>query len=312
MDQFKNTNIPENFNDEVNMREIFQILIMARWFILALTAFTGLATLAYSLYLPNIYESEVLLSPNENSNKSSFIENYSSLANLAGVNLPKESIDSNSIKAIKKIESLSFFESNILPNIFLPNLMAYKSWNSKTNENKYNKNIYDATLKKWVRKYKHPQKLIPSSQEAFDIFNKQHLRISEDNSGNFITIKVRHKSAIIAQLWASLLIEEINSFYRQKDKKEAEKAVNYLNYQISKTNLNETKIVLAALLQKEIQKLTLIEANYYYVYEYIDPPVVMEKKSEPNRLVIFIVAILFGLTVSIVIVFVRHYSRENF
>ena len=49
------------------------------------------------------------------------------------------------------------------------------------------------------------------------------------------------------------------------------------------TGLSEIKQVLAQLLQEETKKLTLIEANQFYVFDYIDPPAVMEQKSEPNR-----------------------------
>ena len=61
------------------------------------------------------------------------------------------------------------------------------------------------------------------------------------------------------------MIKEINNFYRQKDKFESEKAVIYLNDQMSKTRLSEMIQVIAELLQQEIQKLTLIEANEAYV-----------------------------------------------
>ena len=63
---------------------------------------------------------------------------------------------------------------------------------------------------------------------------------------------------------------------------------------LAETNLVEIKEVLATLLQQETKKLTLIEANEYYVYEFIDPPAVMEKKSQPQRALICILAALFG------------------
>ena len=104
-----------------------------------------------------------------------------------------------------------------------------------------------------------------------------------------------------------MVVNEVNDFYRQKDKLESEKAVSYLNQQISLASLSEIKEVLAQLLQEETQKLTLIEANNYYVFDYIDPPAVMEKKSEPRRALICIFSALLGGILSFVIVFIRHY-----
>ena len=99
----------------------------------------------------------------------------------------------------------------------------------------------------------------------------------------------------------------INSFYREKDKTEAEKAVNYLNNQIRKTNLAEIKEVIANLLQQETQKLTLIEASEAYVFDYIDPPAVMEKKIAPTRSKICIIGALLGGIFGVLIVLLRHY-----
>jgi LPS O-antigen subunit length determinant protein (WzzB/FepE family) len=97
-------------------------------------------------------------------------------------------------------------------------------------------------------------------------------------------------------------------FYRQKDKSESEKAVSYLNQQISMTGLSEIKQVLAQLLQEETKKLSLIEANQHYVFDYIDPPAVMEIKSEPKRVLICILGALLGGMLSIVLVLIRHYA----
>ena len=104
-----------------------------------------------------------------------------------------------------------------------------------------------------------------------------------------------------------MLIEEINGFYRKKDKDKAEKALSYLTNQISQTNLSEIKQVIALLMQKETQKLTLIEANEFYVFEYIDPPAIMEQKSEPSRSSIVILAALLGILMGVVVVLGKHY-----
>ena len=105
-----------------------------------------------------------------------------------------------------------------------------------------------------------------------------------------------------------MVINEVNAFYRQQDKSESEKAVSYLNQKISITGLSEIKEVLAQLLQEETKKLTLIEANQSYVFDYIDPPAVMEEKSEPKRSLICILSRSIGWMLSILLVLIRHYA----
>ena len=159
----------------------------------------------------------------------------------------------------------------------------------------------------WVRDYSGIQSQIPSAQESFDVFLQDHLSVSQDQETGFVTISIKHQSPYVAQSWTELIVKELNNFYRVKDKAEAQAAVDYLNTQIAQTNFTETKIVIAELLQKKTQQLTLIEVSDFYVFDYIDPPAVMEKKAEPKRAVIFIICSFIGLISAIFIVLARKY-----
>ena len=300
---------PNDFDDEIDLRELFYVLLEGKWIIVSLTAFVSIIGVIYSLLLPNIYESKAMLVPvNSSSGISGALGSYSGLAGLAGISLPSGGDEGNSAKAIQKISSLSFFENNILPNIHLPDLMAVKSWNSKTNTLTFDDSIYDTNSNTWIRDFSYPQQQIPSAQESFEVFKTAHLSLSEDKKSGFITLAIKHQSPFIAKQWVELVINEVNAFYRQKDKSESEKAVSYLNQQISITGLSEIKQVIAQLLQEETKKLTLIEANQYYVFDYIDPPAVMEKKSEPKRALICILSALLGGMLSVLLVLIRHYA----
>ena len=308
MQEAHNNKHSNDFDDEIDLRELFYVLLKGKWIIVSLTAFVSIVGVIYSLYLPNIYESKALLVPaNSSSGISGALQSYSGLAGLAGISLPSGGDKGNSAKAIQKINSLSFFENNILTNIYLPDLMAFKSWNSKTNTLTFDDSIYDTNSNTWIRDYSYPQQQIPSAQESFEVF-KQHLSLSEDTKTGFITLSIKYQSPFIAKQWVELVVNEVNTFYRQKDKSESEKAVSYLNQQISITGLSEIKEVIAQLLQEETKKLTLIEANQYYVFDYIDPPAVMEQKSGPKRALICILSVLLGGMLSIVLVLIRHYA----
>tara|TARA_Y100000748_G_C15495826_1_gene488212 strand:+ start:475 stop:1398 length:924 start_codon:yes stop_codon:yes gene_type:complete len=289
----------EDFEDEIDFVELFKVLWDGKWIIIFLTTFVSIVGVIYSLSLPNIYTSKALLVPvNSSSSIPGALRGYAGLAGLAGISTPTGGDEGNSAKALEKITSLSFFENNILPNIFLPDLMAVKSWNFKTNKLTYDESIYISESKTWVQ--------MPSAQKSFRSFSS-HLSFNEDTKSGFISLSIKHQSPFIAKEWAELVIDEVNAFYRQKDKLESEKAVSYLNQQISITSLSEIKQVLAQLLQEETQKLTLIEANEAFVFDYIDPPAVMEYKSEPVRSFISIISAIFGGLFSIILVFIRHY-----
>jgi len=300
-------NSQDNFDDIIDLREIFNHLWQQKWIIASITSVITIVGLLYSLFLPNIYQSTAILSQVDPGN--SMVRSLRNLPglSLAGITSSSASDESNSVNAFKKLGTLSFFENNILPNIFLPDLMALDSWSSRTNTLNYDDSLYDTQTQKWVRKFSNPSQQIPTAQESFREFKNEHFAISEDKKTGIITLSIKHKSPYVAQKWTELMISEINAFYREKDKSESEKAVNYLNYQIALTNFSEVKEAISRLLQEETKKLALVEAKEFYVFEYIDPPAVMEKKSEPQRAIICMLSALLGGMLSIAYVLIRKF-----
>ncbi len=298
-------------SSDINLIELANILLQGKSIIIFMTIFLSVASVLYSISLPNIYQSKALLaSVNTSSGAAGALKGYSGLASLTGISIPSDSSEGNSLKALEKIKSLSFFEDNVLPNIFLPDLMAIKSGNLFTKSLAYDEDIYDLKTKTWIDDSNNIKNNIPSAQESFTAFQK-HLSISEDTNTGFINIAIQHQSPQIAKQWTELLIDEINNFYRLRDKSEAERKVSYLNEQIAMTNLSEIKQVIAELLQQETQKLTLIEANQFYVFEYIDPPAIMEKKIAPKRSQICIMGAILGFIFGILVVIVRNYLNKK-
>ena len=51
------------FDDEIDLRELFGVLWAGKGIITAITAFAAALSVAYALFLPNIYESKALLAP---------------------------------------------------------------------------------------------------------------------------------------------------------------------------------------------------------------------------------------------------------
>ena len=53
---------PNDFDDEIDLRELFYVLLKGKWIIVSVTTFASFIGIIYSLLLPNIYESKALLS----------------------------------------------------------------------------------------------------------------------------------------------------------------------------------------------------------------------------------------------------------
>ena len=296
-------------NDQSTSELSLEQLLLELWHaksLIAISMLIGLLTcLLYSINLSNIYKSEALLAPVQKSSQiNGYLQGISGIAGLTGVGTMAQTGDNPTSEAIEKVKSLSFFKEQIMPNIFLPDLLAADFWDSKSSKLFYKKNIYSEN--KWING-KGGQ---PTAQESFKKFREQ-MRINQDSSTGFVKITIEHQSPVVAQQWTEILVEQLNMLQRSNAKLEAEAAIDYLNFQMSKTNYAEIKLALSELIKNEIQKLTLIEAKKEYVFKYIDPPVVEEQKIKPKRTLLTIMGALVGALLGVLFVFIRNYFKTN-
>lgn len=300
----KSTNLHHNneLGDEIDIKSLLKLILINKGLIIASTFTFAIIALIYSLTLSNIYQSTALLSPvGEQSSSNQSFNNIGGLASLAGINI-SSSAGGTSTKAITKITTLSFFEENILPNIFLPDLMAVKTWDEKSNSIIYRDSLYSVQTGKWNE--------IPHPQESYKAF-KNKIQVSQDYDTKFLTISIKHESPYIAKEWIELVVNQINDSFRAKHKREAESAMKFLNSQIALTSYSEIKQVVAEILKQKMQQLTLIEANKYYVFSYLDHPAVARNKTEPSRTSICILGTLLGFMLGVLIVLFRSYFKED-
>lgn len=298
-----------NDSDEIDLRRLFEILWEGKYIIVGFTVIFSIIAVLYSLSLPNLYQSSALLSPVSKNSSNQSLQGIGGIASLAGIDI-NQSVGGKEATALKKLNTLSFFSESIYPFIYLPDLMAIESWNPENNTIIYKNNLYNHKTKEWVRTAKYPKSQVPSPQESFKIF-KKHFNVSSDNNTGFVVIKVKHQSPFLAKEWTQLIVNQINVFFRDKDKREAQAAMNFLNSQIAQTTHTEIKQVIASLLQQNMQQMTLIEANKSYVFSYLDPPKIMEEKIEPIRSSISILGAVIGLFLGAIFVIVRQYFRKT-
>lgn len=302
MNSSSNLNNESKSNDEIDIKNLLKIIFDGRQIIIALTALFSVIAVIYSLSLPNIYKSSALLSPvGDNASTNQSLNNIGSLAGLAGINISSQSVNKTT-KAITKIVTLSFFEDNILPNIFLPDLMAAIDWDEKSNTVIYEEGLFDTKAQKWT--------IIPSSQKSFKEFMKV-IELSQDSSTGFVSLSFKHYSPYVAKEWTELVVDQINDSFRTLDKLEAQASMNYLNAQMAQTSYSEIKEVIAQILKQKMQQLSLIEANEFYVFSYLDSPAVEEEKVAPTRSKISIFGAVLGLLLGILFVIARDYLNLN-
>ena len=300
----------KNFDERLDLFELYKILWSGRFIIISLTFSTGLLALIYSLLIPNIYTSTAVLAPqNSNESFSSKLSQFSSIAAIGGINLPSENA-TMSQEAMKRIKSFSFFSQYFLPEIELENIMAAESWDAKSNVIIYDKRKYDVKKNIWVRKVKFPKKVIPSNQEAYEEY-QDILKIFEDKDTSFVNLSIDHVSPLIARQWVEIIVENINLSMQNQDRNNAESSIDFLNDYSKSTNLQSVQDAISNLLEIEMQTLMVTSSNDFYVYEVIDYPIVPEVESYPNRILILIMGTMFGFLIGLTIILFRYYGKKS-
>jgi uncharacterized protein involved in exopolysaccharide biosynthesis len=296
----------QHASDEIDLRELFAVIWQGKRIIIAFTIVCAVASVFYSLRLPNIYKSEALLAPASDSSSLKVPGQLGGLAALAGVNLGGGS-DKTSL-ALEVIRSREFIGRFVEKHDLLVPIMAATGWKRENNSLVINADMYDPGTKQWIRKVSAPLQSKPSLLESYDRFMK-FFSISQDKSSGMIRLSVEHYSPFLAQEWASLLVKDINEEMRNRELVEAQKSINYLNQQIAQTNIADIQTMLFSLIEEQTKTIMLANVREEYVFETVDRAIVAEKKSKPSRALICIMAVMLGGFLSMLLVLVRHYFK---
>ncbi len=303
---------PQSRDDEIDLRELFKALWRGKWIIIVTTFIFAIGSVIYALSLPNIYKADTLLAPSESSNGGGLAKmagQLGGLAALAGVNL--NSADASQVDlAVQVMKSRQFINRFIRTHNLLVPLMAAKDWDSKNDKLILDQEIYNKEEDKWLREPQGLREAKPTQQEAYEVFIKQHLQVSQDKETGLYTISVKHYSPFIAKQWVMLLVEDINKVMRERTISETSKNLLYLNTQLEKTSLTDMQSTFYKLIEEQTKSLMLAEVQEEFVFKVVDPAVTPELKYAPKRAFICLLGTLFGGFIGVVISLLRYFLSK--
>ncbi len=306
MNESKQTQSPDSYDDEIDLRELFSVLWAGKWLIGGITFAAAVISVIVALLLPNIYRAEALLAPNQGEaagGLAALAGQYAGLASLAGLNLGSGSSD-NTALGLEILKSRKFVSEFIERHELLVPLMAADGWDAESGELKIDSAIYDVSANKWVREARPPKNTIPSLQEAYKEFSEQVLSIVQDRQTGFVTVSVEHYSPVVAKQWVDWLVEDINSTIMQQDVEEAEQAIEYLKKQIQATSLAGMQSVFFRLIEEQTKTVMLAKVSDEYLLKTLDPAVAPEEKAKPFRALIVILSTMLGGIIAIILAMV--------
>lgn len=305
----------DNAGDEIDLRELWNVVWAGKWLISIVTLFFALASTILAINLPDEYKSTAVLAPASTSSASQLGKlagQFGGLASLAGINLGDVGVEDKTLIAIELTKSWGFLEKFIYDNKIEVEVFAVNRWNRKNNELEVNRNVYDPENEKWIRDFDpdEGESAAPTSWELFEEF-EDRVEITQDSSSGLVRLSIEYYSPEIAKQWVDKLVIAINSDIKLKDKLDATNSIEYLKRQINETKVTGMQTVFYQLIEEQTKTLMLTEISDEYVLKTIIEAKIPEEPSKPKKFFIIILGMTLGLIVSCAYLLCRYYRNQS-
>ena len=306
-----NAQMNDQYDDEIDLRELFTVLWAGKIKIIVVTAVFAMASVIYALSVPNQYKATALLAPAQSSGSglSGALGQLGGLASLAGVSIGGgESSEAQIAQEIMK--SWNFIEGFIADNDLAVELFAAEGWSKGSNELQISNDIYDTQNKQWLIEDEAGVAGPPSSWDLFKAFSER-LAVSEDKKSGLVSVSIEYYSPQIAKQWLDMYVSAVNAHMQKRKVAEVTNNINYLQAQIEKTSIAEMREVFYTIIEEQTKNKMVAEASPEYAFVAVSPSMVPEEKSQPKRALICILGTLLGGMLSVLLVLIMHYTRKS-
>jgi uncharacterized protein involved in exopolysaccharide biosynthesis len=284
-------------DDGLNLFELGALLWANRRIVIVTTAVIVGLSLIYVSVARNWYRAEVLMKLADQKQNQGLLGGLSGgglggLASLAGIEIGGENKSAEALAVLRSREFAEAFikDLNLLPVFF------YRDW--------------DASAKRWRSSEIDKQ---PDIRDGIKYFEKAILTVKEDKKTGLITLSVDWTDPATAAAWADLLVERANDRMRQRAIADSEGSVRYLKQELAAATVLALQQSIARVLEIDLQKLALANADKEYAFRVIDHAQVPKRKwvEHPHRVLIVLGAFFLGVMGSGAFVMARDGVRRR-
>ena len=243
----------EQYDDEIDLRELFSVLWAGKKLIVGITAIFALVAVFYALSIPNQYRATAIVSPAQDGGGglSGALGQLGGLASLAGVSIGAgESSEAQVAQEIMR--SRGFIEEFISENNLAVEVFAAKGWDMASNQLDIDSDLYDVGSSQWVRDIPKGKVLVPSGWELFKKFSEM-FSVSDDKKTGMVSISVEYFSPQLAKEWVDRLVIGINQHMQSRKLEKVNINIQYLEAQIEKTSIAEMREVFYTIIEEQIK-----------------------------------------------------------
>jgi uncharacterized protein involved in exopolysaccharide biosynthesis len=276
--------------DEVNLRELVQLIWSEKWIIISLTLLVTIGGTAIGVALPKEYDALAVISPVSNNSNGKFAGQSSAvggLASLIGISIGG---DTNKAESIAVLQSEALTERYIREHDLLPVLFP---------------NLWDPVNHRW----RVASDRAPTLWKGNKVFTRIR-DVVEDKKSGLVTVTIRWTDPTTAARWVNDLIKLTNDYLREKAIRESDQHIAYLNQEAAKTDVSQVRAAIYTVLESEIKNVMLARGPGDYALKVIDPAVPPENKAFPKLSIFMLVGFVAGVFLSTLVVFLRHAWRS--
>ncbi len=276
-------------DDEINLLDLFMVLVRRKRLIIGLTFLTGVAAVIISLQMRNVYRSETTIAPRQIEQSGSKALS-GALGGLGGLVASEFGLggggEVDKIEVLLKsrqLVQLVVEKHNLMP------LLFEEKWDSQ-------KKVWNESP-------------APTIQDAYKLIKDGLLKVTRDRKTDVITVSIEHKNPEFARSVVDYYLTELSEGLRAKVLKDAQENMRFLTEQLDKTTDPLLREKIYGMLAKEIEKDTFARAQTYYGFYVLDPPIApdLNKKASPKRAMICILSVVVAFFVAVFLAFFLEY-----
>ena len=277
--------------DGVSLLDYWKVLVKWKYLIIAITLSTVIGSVVGALKSTPIYRAHVLLSPIEEDSEgglSALASRYSGLAAMAGITIPNRGGIKKSDESLAILQSRSFISKFIQDENLMP-LLFEDTWDNEKG--------------KWT------VGSIPTKGMAFSLFSSI-VNMSTDRQTGLVTLTVDWKDSVLVAEWANKLIKKLNFYVKDKRVAEVNKNMEFLQKQLSSTNIAENRAILYDLIESNTKTIMLANVTDEFAFKVLDPAFVPEGRIKPKRKMIVMFGLFIGLGMGVGLAFLLNYVQD--
>lgn len=297
--------------DEIDLRELARTIGRHKKKLIALTLLVTSLSVAWSLSKPNVYRSQAVLVPQEQS-KSSALGGLGALAGMAGVDLGGGEMSPESAYQLY-LNDYSWMRE------FLLQTKLFERINAADADQNYRFALGTDALYRLMKSdpEKSPEKMDEGEKEKrlFGTYQKvkSQFSVSSDKQTSVITIGYSDPDAALAKETVELFLKHASESLRRNELSDMDKKIAYYEQELQQTNDLALKAQLSQLMSALIQKKVLAQSSLFYNVKMVtSPSVAYERdKTGPKRGLIVMVSLVTSLIIGIFGIFLLEFLRKS-